>query len=69
MKIETEYTCPNCGSKRIFLFRLDSDWASGAGNYEPVNDEQYYTKEELNYDSFDRPDIEVFHCLDCDKLF
>ena len=30
---------------------------------------KYYTKEELNYDSFDRPDIEVYHCADCNHLF
>ena len=48
---------------------MDSDWASGAGDYNAVNDDKYYTKEELNYDSFDRPDIEVYHCADCNHLF
>lgn len=67
--------CPKCGSNRIFKFRLDSDWASEAGDYEPVNiydedkNKDIYTKEEMKYDSFDRPDIEIFHCLNCQHLF
>ena len=64
-----ELKCPYCGSHKLFKFRLDSDWASGAGDYNAVNDDKYYTKEELNYDSFDRPDIEVYHCADCNHLF
>lgn len=64
-----ELKCPYCGSHKLFKFQLDSDWASGAGDYNPVNDDKYYTEEELNYDSFDRPDIEVYHCADCNHLF
>lgn len=64
-----EIICPKCKSKRIFKFRMDSDWASGSGDYSYVNEENNYTEEELEYDSFDRPDVEVFRCLDCGKLF
>ena len=64
-----ECKCPYCGSKKIFKFRLDSDWATGSGDYGPVNEDQYYTKEELQYDSFDRPDIEIYHCGDCGEFF
>ena len=54
--------CPRCGSKKIFKFCLDSDLTSMAGDYCPVNEETYYTKEEYHVDAFDRPDIEIFHC-------
>jgi len=64
-----ELKCPYCGSHKIFQFRLDSDWAYGSGDYNHINDDKYYTEEELNYDSFDRPDIEVYHCGDCGHLF
>ena len=64
-----EIVCPKCNSKRIFKFRLDSDWASGAGDYLPVNSEEYYTTQEIKFDSFDRPDIDIYHCLDCGALF
>ena len=64
-----EIKCPMCSSKKIFKFRLDSDWASGSGDYFAINKDDNYTKEELNYDSFDRPDIEVYHCGDCGKIF
>ena len=61
--------CPYCKSKRIFKFRLNSDWAMGAGNYEPATEETNFTKEELDYDSFDRPSINVYHCLDFGRIF
>lgn len=61
--------CPYCNSKRVFKFRLDSDWATGSGNYEPATEETNFTKEELNYDSFDRPSVDVYHCLDCGRIF
>ena len=64
-----ELKCPYCGSHKIFQFRLDSDWAYGSGDYNHVNDHKYYTEEELNYDSFDRPDIDVYHCGDCGHIF
>lgn len=64
-----ELKCPCCGRKKIFKFRLDSDWATGAGDYSPVNDDKYYTSEELNFDSFDKPDIDIYHCRDCNTLF
>lgn len=61
--------CPYCGSRKIFKFRLDNDWASGSGDYSTVNDDKYYTEEELQYDSFDRPDIEIYHCGCCGHFF
>lgn len=69
MVYHKEILCPKCKSKKIFKFRMDSDWASGSGDYCYVNEKSNYTQEELKFDSFDRPDIEVFHCLDCNKLF
>lgn len=57
--------CPKCGGTKVFRFRLDSDWAYGSGDYEPVNEREEYTVEEWNMDSCDRPDIEVFHCRQC----
>lgn len=57
--------CPKCGSKKIFRLRLDSDWAGGAGDYYPINLDEYYTAEELELDSFNRPDILVYHCRNC----
>lgn len=68
-KYQQEITCPICGSKKVFKFRLDSDWGSGSGDYSTVNGNEHYTEEELEYDGFDRPDIVVYHCGDCDHLF
>ena len=68
-KYRKEVICPLCGSKKIFKFRLDSDWASGSGDYTIVNSDENYTDEELNYDSFDRPDIEIHHCGECNYMF
>lgn len=72
-----EYTqCPYCQSRKVFKLRIDSDWGMGTGEYYPVNTnrenedvEGFYTDEEMNYDATDRPDIDVFHCLSCDKIF
>lgn len=61
--------CPECGSKKVFLFRLDSDLGNGMGDYNPVNDQAEYTDEEWKMDACDRPDIELFHCLQCDHLW
>lgn len=61
--------CPTCGSKKVFHFRLDSDWANGLGDYEPVNDRSEYTDAEWEMDATDRPDIDVFHCLQCDNIW
>ena len=61
--------CPQCGSAKIFLFRLDCDWAYGMGDYWPVNDYAEYTSEELNMDACDRPDIEIYHCRRCGHLW
>lgn len=58
-----------CGSVRIMRIRIDSDWAYGTGWYEAVNDPKYYTKLELNYDGCNRPDIDVYHCLECGIIF
>ena len=61
--------CPNCGSKKIFSLRIDSDWGYGIGNYEPVNEKENYTDAEWNYDACDRPDIDLFHCCNCNSLW
>lgn len=62
-------TCPKCHSSRIFLLRIDCDWGSGVGNYDPVNPESEYKPEDLELDSFDRPDVETYHCLDCGYMW
>lgn len=67
--IKIVHKCPRCGSQKIFKFWLDSDLASVAGDYGSVNEETYYTKEEYHVDTFDRPDIEIFHCGECDYSF
>lgn len=64
--------CPCCNSARVFELRIDSDWGGGIGNYFPVNDkdeDNEYTKEDLELDSFDRPDIDLYHCLNCDHMW
>lgn len=38
--------CPNCGSRKVFRLRIDSDWGYGVGDYEPMNDRSEYTDEE-----------------------
>lgn len=54
--------CPYCGSKRIFHFRLDSDWGSGIGDYYPVNEQSEYVDDDVDAE---RPDIEILHCRNC----
>lgn len=61
--------CPSCSSSRIFELRIDSDWGSGNGKYCPVNDDNEYSKEDLELDSYDRPDIDLFHCLQCGHMW
>jgi len=61
--------CPKCGSTKIFKFRLDSDWCAGAGDYTPENDKSEYTAEEWTMDALDRPDIDIFHCRNCDFIW
>lgn len=61
--------CPYCNSARIFSLRIDSDWGSGIGNYYPKNDESEYTENDLKLDSYERPDINLYHCLKCDRMF
>lgn len=58
-----------CGNLRVMSLRIDSDWGTGVGNYSAINDEEHYTVEELDFDSYDKPDIDIFHCLDCNSLF
>lgn len=61
--------CPECGSKRVFYLRIDSDWCYGVGTYEPINDKEDYTDEEWNYDACNRPDIDLFHCRNCHHMW
>ena len=66
---ENSVMCPICKSKRIFNLRIDNDWSYGTGIYYPANDEENYSDEELNYNATDRPDIDLYHCLNCDLLW
>ena len=61
--------CPKCDSSRIFSLRIDCDWGGPIGNYYPVNDPAEYTQEDLMLDCFDRPDVWVYHCLNCDHMW
>lgn len=64
--------CPYCNSARVFELRIDSDWGGLIGNYYPANDEDEcseYTKEDLKLDGYDRPDIDLYHCLNCDRMW
>ena len=61
--------CPQCGSTKVFRYRLDSDWAHGIGDYYPVNDRAEYTSREWDMNASDAPDIEIYHCLYCDHLW
>lgn len=61
--------CPKCGSTKVFLLRIDSDWGVGIGNYEPVNPKSEYTDKEWKMDAEDRPDIEVYHCRSCQHMW
>lgn len=62
--------CPNCDSTQIAKFRLDSDWATGAGDFWPINNDSEYTKEQLeDFDKSHRPDVEVLICLNCTTYF
>ena len=61
--------CPKCQSPKVFRLRIDSDWGVGMGEYEPVNDRSEYTDKELEMDALDRPDIELFHCLECHEMW
>ncbi len=61
--------CPKCQSPKVFRLRIDSDWGVGIGEYEPVNDRSEYTDKELEMDALDRPDIELFHCLEYHEMW
>ncbi len=67
--MKSDIICPKCESRKVFYLRIDSDWGYGAGDYSILNDEKYYTKEELNYDACDRPDISLFHCVECNHMW
>lgn len=57
--------CPKCKSKKVFRYRLDSDWSRDV-YYKPANDEELYSENELKSSV---PDIDVYHCLNCSHLF
>ncbi len=61
--------CPKCHSTTVFVFRIDKDWAAGAGDYHAVNERTEYTEREWNMDAFDRPDIELYHCRSCGHMW
>lgn len=61
--------CPDCGGTKVFFLRIDSDWCYGLGEYYPVNNKEEYTEEEFEMDACSRPDIELFHCRSCHKLW
>ncbi len=61
--------CQKCGSSKVFRFRLDSDWAYGMGDYSPANERAHYTDKEWDMDACNRPDIDVFHCRQCDAIW
>lgn len=48
--------CKNCNGQQVYHFRLDSDWASGAGDFTALN---------KGLPEVDRPDIECDVCMTC----
>lgn len=60
-------TCPYCKSKAVFRFTRDEDFG-GACRYEPVNEEQYYSREQLLRNET-APDMDVYHCANCGSDF
>lgn len=62
--------CPICESTQIARYRLDSDWATGAGDFFPVNPDSEYTEEQhKDFDRSERPDFEFNYCLQCRNHF
>lgn len=61
--------CKNCGSKRVFVLRIDSDWGYGIGDYYPINEKEHYDPKETELDATDRPDIDLYHCRACGALW
>lgn len=61
--------CPHCESTAVFRLRIDSDWETGLGEYYPVNPCSEYTGAQLKLDATDRPDIEVYHCRQCNHIW
>ena len=62
--------CPLCDSPRIVHFRLDSDWASGAGNWSRVNEESAYEDWQVKQiEDNERQDIETYYCYSCCRCF
>lgn len=70
--------CPNCGSSRVGKFRLDSDWAAGAGDWTCGNPDSRwfpdigacYTEEDIrSFEQNDRPDIDCYICCVCNTCF
>lgn len=61
--------CPYCNSTQLARFRLDSDWATGSGDFFPINDDSEYTEEQhKDFDKSWRPDIECIYCLNCERI-
>jgi hypothetical protein len=60
--------CSKCNSVKVFRLRIDSDYTS-SGYYEPVNDDENYTEEELAYDGSDKPDIDLLCCDTCGHMW
>lgn len=63
------YVCPNCNSAEIFRLCIDLDWENGLSFYEPVNDKSKYTENQWKIDVCYIPDIELFHCLECNHMW
>ncbi len=62
--------CPKCSSLRVAAFRLDADWAYGAGNWNPANDLSVYTEDDKRrFEDNDRLDVECFYCCECYSAF
>lgn len=61
--------CP-CGSEEIVKFRLDSDWASDAGDMSLVNDPEVYSEDTIQrVEDGRRLDVKCFICFSCGNCF
>ena len=72
MNIDNVITCDNCGSMQLYALRLEAvpETLSKPGSlyYIPINPSECYNTHNANLDFYNRPDIEVVHCLDCQHL-
>lgn len=56
--------CPVCHSHKIYY-----GYVNKMAEYYPENSEEYYTKEEYNFDCWEPPDLIVHQCIECGYIW